>query len=97
MRWLPTRRTGRDDACATLMRGVVQLPDYLERLQGGHRDIPIVLLPLLNDCARRAASRTLPQDALPSLLEEPTEAELEHARGSLAGATGRCSTRSRRH
>ncbi|MEG3193045.1 Hpt domain-containing protein, partial [Lysobacter sp. D1-1-M9] len=40
---------GRDDACAVLMRGVVQLPDYLERLQGGHRDIPIVLLPLLNE------------------------------------------------
>ncbi|MGQ4660127.1 Hpt domain-containing protein [Lysobacter sp. F6437] len=39
----------RDDACAMLMRGVVQLPDYLERLQGGHRDIPIVLLPLLNE------------------------------------------------
>ena len=39
----------RDDACAALMRGVVLLPDYLERLQGGHRDIPIVLLPLLNE------------------------------------------------
>ncbi|MDQ3618114.1 MAG: Hpt domain-containing protein [Pseudomonadota bacterium] len=39
----------RDDACAVLMRGAVQLPDYLERLQGGHRDIPIVLLPLLNE------------------------------------------------
>ncbi|MGH8077596.1 MAG: Hpt domain-containing protein, partial [Lysobacter sp.] len=41
--------TDRDEACAALMRGVVQLPDYLERLQGGHRDIPIVLLPLLNE------------------------------------------------
>nr|WP_147652288.1 Hpt domain-containing protein [Vulcaniibacterium gelatinicum] len=39
----------RDEACTALMRGVVQLPDYLERLQGGHKDIPIVLLPLLND------------------------------------------------
>jgi len=38
-----------DEACATLMRGTVLLPDYLERLQSGHRDIPIVLLPLLND------------------------------------------------
>ncbi len=38
-----------DEACATLMRGVVLLPDYLERLQGGHKDIPIVLLPLLNE------------------------------------------------
>ncbi len=39
----------RDTACATLMRGVVLLPDYLERLQSGHKDIPIVLLPLLNE------------------------------------------------
>ena len=39
----------RDEACATLMRVVVLLPDYLERLQGGHKDIPIVLLPLLNE------------------------------------------------
>ncbi|KGQ18707.1 Chemotaxis protein CheY [Lysobacter dokdonensis DS-58] len=39
----------RDEACAALMRGVVLLPDYLERLQGGHKDIPIVLLPLLNE------------------------------------------------
>ncbi len=38
-----------EDACAVLMRGAVQLPDYLERLQGGHRDIPIVLMPLLNE------------------------------------------------
>ncbi|WP_133477521.1 hybrid sensor histidine kinase/response regulator [Cognatilysobacter segetis] len=47
----------RDEACAALLRGVVQLPDYLERLQGGHRDIPIVLLPLLNElrAARGAA------------------------------------------
>src|SRR3546814_18321091 len=45
--------TDRDSACATLMRGVVLLPDYLERLQSGHKDIPIVLLPLLT--ALRAA------------------------------------------
>ncbi|MGO1540818.1 MAG: Hpt domain-containing protein, partial [Luteimonas sp.] len=47
----------RNAACATLMRGVVLLPDYLERLQGGHKDIPIVLMPLLNElrAARGAA------------------------------------------
>jgi chemosensory pili system protein ChpA (sensor histidine kinase/response regulator) len=39
----------RDEATATLMRATVLLPDYLERLQSGHRDIPIVLLPLLNE------------------------------------------------
>ena len=40
-----------------LMRGTVLLPDYLERLQNGHRDIPIVLLPLLNEI--RAATRAV--------------------------------------
>jgi chemosensory pili system protein ChpA (sensor histidine kinase/response regulator) len=75
----------RDDALAALMRGVVQLPDYLERLQGGHRDIPIVLLPLINDLRTARGVDTMQQDALPSLLVEATEAELEHARGSLAG------------
>ena len=75
----------RDEASAALMRGVVQLPDYLERLQGGHRDIPIVLLPLLNELRAARGEAALSQDALPKLLEEPTEAEIEHARGSLAG------------
>ncbi len=39
----------KEEAYTVLMRGIVQLPDYLERLQSGHKDIPIVLLPLLND------------------------------------------------
>ncbi len=29
-----------DDTYSLLMRGIVQLPDYLERLQSGHKDIP---------------------------------------------------------
>jgi chemosensory pili system protein ChpA (sensor histidine kinase/response regulator) len=41
--------TQREEAFAALMRGLMQLPDYLERLSGGHRDVPVVLLPLLND------------------------------------------------
>lgn len=41
-------------AFEVLMDGIVQLPDYLERLQSGQKDIPVVLLPLLN---RLRASR----------------------------------------
>ncbi len=41
--------THREEAYAALMRGLMQLPDYLERLSSGHRDVPVVLLPLLND------------------------------------------------
>jgi chemosensory pili system protein ChpA (sensor histidine kinase/response regulator) len=42
-----------DDTYSVLMRGIVQLPDYLERLQSGHKDIPIVRR-CSTTCARRA-------------------------------------------
>ncbi|ANB16828.1 Hpt domain-containing protein [Dokdonella koreensis] len=54
----------RDEAYTVLMRGVVQLPDYLERLQGGHKDIPIVLLPLLNDLRACRGQKLLSESAL---------------------------------
>ncbi|HVQ32529.1 MAG TPA: Hpt domain-containing protein, partial [Lysobacter sp.] len=54
----------RDEACAALMRGVVLLPDYLERLQGGHKDIPIVLLPLLNELRAARGETGLSESAL---------------------------------
>lgn len=78
-----------DEACSTLMRGAVLLPDYLERLQDGHRDIPIVLLPLLNEIrAARGApglneSMLFPPGSDDALA--PSEAEIDHARGSLSG------------
>lgn len=54
----------RDEAYSVLMRGIVQLPDYLERLQGGHKDIPIVLLPLLNDLRACRGEKLLSESAL---------------------------------
>ncbi|MEN1943730.1 Hpt domain-containing protein [Luteimonas sp. MJ293] len=54
----------RDAACASLMRGTVLLPDYLERLQGGHRDIPIVLLPLLNELRAARGATGLSESVL---------------------------------
>lgn len=46
-----------DDAYDVLMRSMLQLPDYLESLQSGSKDVPMVLLPLLNDLrASRNAS-----------------------------------------
>ncbi len=38
-----------DPTLEVLSRAVLQLPDYLEHIQSGHRDIPIAILPLLND------------------------------------------------
>jgi chemosensory pili system protein ChpA (sensor histidine kinase/response regulator) len=54
----------RDEAYAVLMRGIVQLPDYLERLQTGYKDIPIVLLPLLNDLRAARGEKSLSEAVL---------------------------------
>ncbi|MGX5730625.1 Hpt domain-containing protein [Pseudoxanthomonas beigongshangi] len=81
----------REEACATLMRGAVLLPDYLERLQDGHRDIPIVLLPLLNEIrnARGASglneSMLFPPGAQVAEAPEPSAEEIDHARSSISG------------
>ena len=78
----------RDEACATLMRGTVLLPDYLERLQNGHRDIPIVLLPLLNDIRAARGAEGINESVLFAFNPDASDAspdELEHARGSVSG------------
>ena len=78
----------RDEACATLMRGSVLLPDYLERLQNGHRDIPIVLLPLLNDIRAARGEPGINERVLFAFAPESveaSEAEVDHARGSISG------------
>lgn len=82
------RVSDRDEACATLMRGSVLLPDYLERLQNGHRDIPIVLMPLLNEIRAARGEEGVHDSVLLAFAPDSitaTEAELDHARGSLSG------------
>ena len=37
------------DAAEALMLALIQLPDYLEKLQAGNPDVPLIILPLLND------------------------------------------------
>ncbi|URX60995.1 Hpt domain-containing protein [Luteibacter anthropi] len=54
----------RDEAYAALMRGMMQMPDYLERLQSGHRDVPVVLLPLLNDLRASRGEQLLHESVL---------------------------------
>ncbi|QKQ24886.1 Hpt domain-containing protein [Candidatus Reidiella endopervernicosa] len=54
----------RDETFEVLMRAMLQLPDYLERLQAGHRDIPIVLLPLVNDLRAAQGKALLSENAL---------------------------------
>jgi chemosensory pili system protein ChpA (sensor histidine kinase/response regulator) len=54
----------REEAYAALMRGLMQLPDYLERLSSGHRDVPVVLLPLLNDLRATRGLEPLPESSM---------------------------------
>jgi chemosensory pili system protein ChpA (sensor histidine kinase/response regulator) len=84
----------REDAYAALMRGLMQLPDYLERLSSGHRDVPVVLLPLLNDLRSSRGQQALHESALFSPnLEAPLPPEApgaaskeiaDHKRGEIA-------------
>ncbi len=39
----------KDDAAEALMLALIQLPDYLEQLQDGGADVPLIILPILND------------------------------------------------
>ena len=39
----------RDEAAEALMLALIQLPDYLDKLEAGQTDIPMVLLPSIND------------------------------------------------
>lgn len=54
----------RQEAYELVMRGILQLPDYLERLITGHRDIPLVLLPLLNDLRAIRGQNLLSESSL---------------------------------
>ncbi|HEX2595259.1 MAG TPA: Hpt domain-containing protein, partial [Luteimonas sp.] len=82
-----------EEACATLMRGVVLLPDYLERLQGGHKDIPIVLLPLLNELRAARGEAGLSESVLfaPDLqrpLPAPLATDVVESRDARESAAG---------
>ncbi len=61
---LEDRIGNREDAYEVLMRGILQLPDYLERLQAGARDMPVLLLPLLNDLRAARGEPLLTENAL---------------------------------
>jgi chemosensory pili system protein ChpA (sensor histidine kinase/response regulator) len=64
----------KDETFEVLMRAILQLPDYLERLQGGQKDVPVALLPLLNDLRASRGGKLLSESALfsPNLLGAPS-------------------------
>ncbi|EJM70517.1 chemotaxis protein histidine kinase-like protein, partial [Pseudomonas sp. GM49] len=80
------RVSHRDEALHLLMQALGQLPIYLDRVQGARRDLPLVVLPLINDLRSARGESLLSETSLfsPQLLELPaldaeTLAQLEPA------------------
>ena len=74
----------RNDAYEVMMRGMMQLPDYLEKLQQGQQDYPIIFLPLLNDLRAARSAALLSESALFSPdLEVDAPIPLETAEDSI--------------
>ena len=68
-----------EQSLEVLLRAVLQLPDYLEHIQAGQRDIPIAILPLLND-VRAVRNQDLFSEKLlflPDLSMHQDDAEVE--------------------
>ncbi len=53
----------RDEAYEILMASMLQLSDYLEKIQGGCKDIPILILPLINDLRAIRGENLLSENA----------------------------------
>jgi chemosensory pili system protein ChpA (sensor histidine kinase/response regulator) len=64
-----------DEGLDALSRAIVQLPPYLERVVTGGRDIPLVLLPLLNDLRAARGTPLLSENTL-LLLNLPSDRQL---------------------
>jgi chemosensory pili system protein ChpA (sensor histidine kinase/response regulator) len=65
VRGFDTGEVARNDAAfEVLMRAMLQLPDYLERVIGGRRDMPLALLSLLNDLRTVRGQPLLSESAL---------------------------------
>lgn len=65
----------KDDAFDVLIRATIQLPSYLESLERGQPDMPVVLTPLLNDMRAARGEPLLSENAFfsPDLTVPPPE------------------------
>lgn len=57
-------RGSRGEALEVLMQAILQLPVYLERIQSARRDLPLVVLPLLNDLRAARGESLLSETSL---------------------------------
>ncbi|MFZ5724339.1 MAG: Hpt domain-containing protein [Pseudomonadota bacterium] len=69
------------DAQETLMRGMLQMPVYLDRIKASRRDMPMVLLPLLNDIRAARGEKLLSEGALfkPDMAQSAAAGEVSQA------------------
>ncbi len=54
----------RDEALDVLMQSIIQLPGYLEQVQSGRRDLPVIILPVLNDLRSARGEKLLSETSL---------------------------------
>ena len=73
-------------AIEALSRAMVQLPAYIDRVMGGGRDIPLVLLPLLNDLRAARGNPLLSESTLLLLnLETTTHSQPQEVERAPSG------------
>ena len=89
----PTNAQRRAEGLDALTRAMVQLPAYMERVISGGADIPLVLLPLLNDLRAARGQPLLSENTL-VLLNLPADRNFAAARRAISLPPGQ-SLRSR--
>jgi chemosensory pili system protein ChpA (sensor histidine kinase/response regulator) len=74
------------EAQEVLMQAILQLPGYLEHLQSGREDIPLTLLPLLNDLRSACGESLLTETSLfsPNLLPLRSEGDFQFVSAGAA-------------
>ncbi len=61
---LESRVSNQSEALEVLMQAILQLPVYLDRTQSARRDLPMVVLPLLNDLRAARGDKLLSETSL---------------------------------
>ena len=96
---LEGRVANQGEALEVMMQAILQLPVYLDRIQSARRDLPMVVLPLLNDlraargesCSRKPAfSRPISPGAPRRFLASPSSACAPRSCRHCCASCARC-------
>lgn len=68
-----------NEALEVMMQAILQLPLYLERIQAARRDLPMVILPLLNDLRAARDEKLLSETSLFNPAQVPVSTQLSAA------------------